>query len=187
VVKSPSARSDNLIFAYGEVPRALELARKVTRLMTGVVATLEVDAGRMREVLLAGFSQATDLAEYVMQACGVDYRTAYLVVGRAVGDAGRRGLRGVDLTGELLDQAALALLGRPLGLTGRDLGEVLDPEAIVRTRLAPGGAAPGVVRGMAADCRQAAARLGAAAERHQQAFRKAEDDLLSRAREVAGG
>ena len=26
VVKSPSARSDNLIFAYGEVPRALDLA-----------------------------------------------------------------------------------------------------------------------------------------------------------------
>jgi argininosuccinate lyase len=187
VVKSPSARSDNLIFAYGEVPRALQLARKVTRLMSGVVATLAVDAGRMREVLLAGFSQATDLAEYVMQACGVDYRTAYLVVGRAVGDAGRRGLRGVDLTGELLDQAALALLGRPLGLAGRDLGEVLDPEAIVRTRLAPGGAAPDVVRGMAADCRRAAERLRTTAGRHREAFRQAEDDLLSRAREVAGG
>ena len=30
VIKSPSARSDNLIFAYGEVPRALDLARRVT-------------------------------------------------------------------------------------------------------------------------------------------------------------
>ena len=40
VTKSPSARSDNLIFAYGEVPRALDLAMRVTRLMTGVVRTL---------------------------------------------------------------------------------------------------------------------------------------------------
>ena len=40
VAKSPSARSDNLIFAYGEVPRALDLAIRVTRLMTGVVRTL---------------------------------------------------------------------------------------------------------------------------------------------------
>ena len=42
VAKSPSARSDNLIFAYGEVPRALDLAIRVTRLMTGVMRTLEV-------------------------------------------------------------------------------------------------------------------------------------------------
>jgi argininosuccinate lyase len=187
VVKSPSARSDNLIFAYGEVPRAVELARRVTRLMAGVVATLEVHAGRMREALLAGFSQATDLAEFVMQTCAVDYRTAYLVVGRAVGDAGRRGLRGVDLTGELLDQAARDLLGRALGLAGHDLGEVLDPEAIVRTRLAPGGAAPSVVREMAAGCLRAAAELHATAQRHRLAFRRAEDDLLIRAREVARG
>jgi argininosuccinate lyase len=187
VVKSPSARSDNLIFAYGEVPRALELARKVTSLMAGVVATLEVHAERMREVLLAGFSQATDLAEYVMQTCEVDYRTAYLVVGRAAGDAGRRGLRGVDLTGALLDQAATALLGHPLGLAGRDLHEILDPEAIVRTRLAPGGAAPAIVRDMAAGCQRAAEQLRAAAERAQAAFHQAEDDLLTQAREVARG
>ena len=34
VAKSPSARSDNLIFAYGEVPRALDLALRTTRLTT---------------------------------------------------------------------------------------------------------------------------------------------------------
>jgi hypothetical protein len=31
VAKTPSARSDNLIFAYGEVPRALGLALRTTR------------------------------------------------------------------------------------------------------------------------------------------------------------
>ena len=44
VAKSPSARSDNLIFAYGEVPRALDLSIRVTRLMSGVVRTLHVNA-----------------------------------------------------------------------------------------------------------------------------------------------
>src|SRR5207249_2925229 len=70
VVKTPSARTDNLIFAYGEIPRSLELAGKVTRLMAGVVATLRVHPDRMWESLQSGFSQATDLAEFVMQACG---------------------------------------------------------------------------------------------------------------------
>ena len=187
VAKTPSARSDNLIFAYGEVPRALDLAGRVTRLMSGVVATLEVHPERMWEVLLGGFSQATDLAEFVMESCDVDYRTAYLVVGRAVRGAGRQGLRGVDLTGELLDAAATEQLGRPLGLAGRDLSAVLDPRAIVRTRVASGGAAPAVVRDMAARCRvQARATVDRASDAKQR-IERAESALVTKAKEVANG
>ena len=94
VAKTPSARSDNLIFAYGEVPRALGLAQRTTRLTAGVVRTLEVNGERMRDALDSGFSQATDLAEYIMQTCGVDYRTAYRVTGHAIrrgSPAGRAG------------------------------------------------------------------------------------------------
>ena len=54
VTKSPSARSDNFIFAYGEVPRALDLALRVTDLMSGVVRTLQVNPDRMREELDQG-------------------------------------------------------------------------------------------------------------------------------------
>ncbi len=187
VVKTPSARSDNLIFAYGEVPRALELAGRVTRLMRGVVGTLEVHPEPMWASLEAGFSQATDLAEFVMEACEVDYRTAYLVVGDAVQAAAREGLRGIDLTGELLDRAADGRIGRPLGLAGRDLAEVLDPKAIIRTRTSPGGAAPGVVREMAASVRDRAGDLAAETGRRREAYGAAEEALLSRTEEAARG
>jgi len=187
VVKTPSARSDNLIFAYGEVPRALELAGRVARLMRGVVATLEVHPDRMWASLEAGFSQATDLAEFVMQTCGVDYRTAYLVVGDAVRAAAGSGLRGMDLTGEMLEEAARARIGRPLGLADRDLREVLDPRAIVRTRTSPGGAAPPVVRAMAGDVRTRAEDLRGEAERRLAASREAEAALIGRAEGVVRG
>jgi argininosuccinate lyase len=186
VVKTPSARSDNLIYAQGEVPRSLQLATRVVRLMAEVVATLRVNPERMEQALLQGFSQATDLAEHVMQRCGVDYRTAYLVVGRAVSRAGREGLRGVDITGEMLDQAAQEQIGRSLGLAGGDLAEVLDPRAIVQTRSAPGGAAPEVVTRMAAVCAEAARALGDRAAALRAAHRRAEAGLLSRAAEEAG-
>ncbi len=182
VVKSPSARSDNLIYAYGEVPRALDLSIRTTRLTAGVVRTLEVNAERMWQALESGFSQATDLSEYVMQTCGVDYRTAYQVVGNAVRSASRAGLRGLDLDGAMLDEAAVAYRGEPLGLTGRDLSDVLDPRLIVATRTAPGGAAPEVVEGMARDCRAAARRLAEAAERECTALTAAEDALVGWAR-----
>jgi argininosuccinate lyase len=184
VVKTPSARSDNLIFAYGEVPRSLELAGKVTRLMTGVVSTLRVHPERMWEALCSGFSQATDLAEYVMQTCGIDYRSAYLLVGAAVRKASREGLRGVDLTGEMLDEAAEETIGRGLGLAGRDLSEALDPRAIVLTRTSLGGAAPEVVRRMAADQAAAASVIRDRATKALGALVAAESALVSAAEEV---
>jgi argininosuccinate lyase len=185
VVKTPSARSDNLIFAYGEVPRALELAGRVSRLLRGVIATLEVHPDRMWASLEAGFSQATDLAEFVMQTCGVDYRTAYLIVGDAVQRAAAEGLRGIDLTGEMLDRAAEERIGRPLGLAGTDVTEVLDPRAIVMTRTSRGGAAPAVVRDMASSVRRRSQELVAEAERRREAYRATEEALVTLAEEVA--
>lgn len=179
VVKSPSARSDNLIFAYGEVPRSLDLASRVTRLMSGVVRTLHVNTERMAEALQAGFTQATDLAEHIVTRCGVDYRTAYLVVGQAVRVASAAGLRGVDITAAMLDEAAQ----QPLGLTDADLAAVLDPGKIVATRSARGGAAPAAVAPMIASCRADAGELAAEADRRRTAFDEAETSLLTLAEE----
>jgi argininosuccinate lyase len=184
VVKSPSARSDNLIFAYGEVPRALELACRVTRLMSGVVRTLHVNTSRMADALTSGFTQATDLAEHIVTVCRIDYRTAYLIVGRTVREAAAKGLRGVDLTGEMLDNASVELEGRPLGLAGRDLSEVLDPRQIVLTRSAQGGAAPAALHAMVESSRAETAALRTEAARWKGSFDTAEDALLASARAI---
>ena len=187
VIKSPSARSDNLIYAYGEVPRALDLAVRTTRLTDGVVRTLEVNAEQMWRALESGFSQATDLSEYVMQTCALDYRTAYQVVGTAVRTANQAGLRGIDLDGAMLDAAAIVYCGKPIGLTGADLTEVLDPRQIVQTRTATGGAAPEVVEAMAASCLEQAQALRATAQAHRLGYEGAERHLIATATRVAAG
>ncbi len=181
VVKSPSARSDNLIFAYGEVPRSLDLAGRVTRLMSGVVGTLRVNTTRMADALTSGFTQATDLAEHIVTVCRIDYRTSYLIVGQAVRAASALGLRGVDLTGEMLDNASVEVQGRPLGLAGHDLSAVLDPGLIVATRSARGGAAPAAVEAMVESCRAASAALRADADKWRSSFDSAEEALMERA------
>jgi argininosuccinate lyase len=182
VAKSPSARSDNLIFAYGEVPRALDLAIRVTRLMTGVVRTLRVNADRMREELDAGYTQATDLTEYIVQTCGVDYRSAYVVVGNTVREASRRGMAGKDITGELLDEMALREIGQAWGMAGRDLTSVLDPMSIVATRSATGGAAPSAVATMIGQCQERATRLAATVAARRALLDRATESLLAAAR-----
>lgn len=184
VAKSPSARSDNLIYAYGEVPRALDLALRITRLATGVVGTLRVHADRMAEEVHRGYSQATDLAEHLVQTCDIDYRSAYLVVGRTVRAAARDGVPGVAITGERVDEAAREHLGRPLGVSGTDLSAVLDPWRIVLSRSATGGAAPDEVERMATDVRERAAESAEVAERRLGDFGDSERTLLAAARAV---
>ncbi|MFC5820306.1 argininosuccinate lyase [Nonomuraea harbinensis] len=187
VSKSPSARSDNLIYAYGEIPRALDLALRTTRLTSGVIRSMTVNADRMWEALESGFSQATDLAEFVMQTCRVDYRTAYQVVGIAVREASREGLRGIDLDAARLESAAQQYAGISLGLEGRDLTEILDPRHIVETRTLAGGAAPPVVEAMAADCLAEATALLGRARTARASFEHSEAALVALAENFIKG
>lgn len=179
VSKSPSARSDNLIYAYGEVPRALDLALRTTRLTAGVIATLQVNSARMWQALESGFSQSTDLAEFIMQTCAVDYRTAYQIVGIAVRKASRDGIRGVDLTVGRLQDAAAEYNGSRLDIDDIDLAPVLDPRGIVETRVLAGGAAPQVVADMAERCRQQGEALLDEADRRRAAIRTSESGLIN--------
>lgn len=185
VSKSPSARSDNLIYAYGEIPRAIDLAIRTTRLTAGVIQTLTVNKETMWAALESGFSQATDLAEYIMETCAVDYRTAYQVVGIAVRHASREGLRGIDLDGVRLDAAAREYSpDLDLKLTDTDLTEVLDPRQIVETRTLAGGAAPSVVEEMAARCIARSSELRSEARSRRESIERAETDLVRRAEAI---
>ena len=164
------------------MPRALDLALRITRLTGGVVRTLRVNADRMREELDRGYTQATDLAEHLTRSLGVDYRTAYVVVGNTVREAARQRIPGSRITGAMVDEAALAHTGRSWGLAGVDLTDVLDPQAIVDSRRVEGGAAPGAMADMVASLRETLRGLATEAERRVAAFDAAEEALLQRAR-----
>jgi argininosuccinate lyase len=184
VQKSPSARSDNLIFAYGEIPIAVEHARRMTELTTGVVSTLTMNEPRLLEELLGGFSQATDVAEQLMLSAGIDYRTAYEIVGAAVRRLAVEGATARDLTPELLSDVATDQLGHPLEIDASTLAEVVDPAAIVATRVAPGGAAPEPMDAMLDEIAADAEALAAAGHARLAAMDRAEHALTAEARRL---
>ena len=180
VAKTPSARSDNLIPMYGELPRALDLTERVTRLTTGVVGSLAADAGRMRAALDRGYAQATDLAELLMARFATDYRTAHRVVARAV-----RHADGAPLSGAAIERAAEEVVGQLWRLDADDLA-ALAPGAIVDSRTALGGAAAGAMHPMISRIRREAADLCTDVAARRAAVRAAEDAVLTRARGLAG-
>ena len=187
IQKSPSARSDSLIFVYGELPTLVAHTQRMTDLTAGVVETLVINEARMLDRLEHGFSQATDVAEEVMLRTGLDYRRAYQVVGQAVRDLAADGRVAADLTPSYLDAAARSVLGHPLEITAADLAVVLDPAAVVASRTGTGGAAPGAVDAMVSEIRATAERLQVAADGLLSRFDGAEAEVRARTRRLAGG
>jgi argininosuccinate lyase len=180
---TPSARTDNWLYAYGEVAGALDLAGRLIRLGSAAVAGLTVHTGVLAEQAASHFTAAADLAEELTQRFRLDYRTAYRVVGRAIAATLDRG--GSELTEPDLQAAAEEITGAPLPITADLLRVAMDPGAAVSGRDALGGASPSRVREHAERvlCQVAAAREWNADCRSRNAA--AESRLVEAARAIA--
>ena len=185
--RTPSGQVDNRVFAYGDVPRALETATGVATLVADVLTGLHFNAPVAAARLANGFATATDLAETITLETGLDFRTAHRIVGRLVREASQANRTLRDLTTADLDVAAQEMLNRPLHLSESAFAQALDPAAAVAARKGTGGAAPESLSAMLTECRvaldthatwrkKAAARAGTA-----------EEKLLRRAQELCGG
>ncbi|HXQ45270.1 MAG TPA: argininosuccinate lyase [Caulobacteraceae bacterium] len=115
---------------------ALELSLAA---MTGMIADLVADEGRMAAAAGAGFSTATDLADWLVRRLGLPFREAHHLTGRAVARAEALGLS---------DLAALPLaeLKAIEPRVTADVYEVLTAGASVASRASYGGTAPSEVR-----------------------------------------
>ena len=180
---TPSARTDNWLYAYGEVASALDLAGRLVRLGAAVAAGLTVHTEVLAGQAAQHFTAAADLAEDLAQRFRLDYRTAYQVVGRAVAVTLDQG--GTELTVPVLRAAAEQLTGTALPVTAELLSSATEPLAAVCARDVPGGASPRRVREHARRVRRrvAAARQWHAARQARNA--QAEADLTAAAKEIA--
>jgi argininosuccinate lyase len=182
---TPSARTDNWLYAYGEVAGALDLAGRLIRLGRAVVAGLDLDEVVLAEQAVSHFTAAADLAEELSQRFRLDYRTAYRVVGRAVASAVSGG--GTELTVAGVRAAAEEITGAPLPVTADMLSAVTDPLSAVLARNGLGGASPPRVQEHAqrVRLRVAAARQWNCDRRDHIA--RAESDLVKAAVGLASG
>jgi argininosuccinate lyase len=120
--------------------------------MTGMVETAAFHTERMRAAAEAGFSTATDLADWLVREAGVPFREAHHITGRAVKLAEQRGI-GLDA----LPLDDLAAIDPRIDARVYD---VLSVDASVASRTSFGGTAPARVREAIAAAR--AAREGEA-------------------------
>jgi argininosuccinate lyase len=186
VGRTMSGQPDNRIFAYGDVPKALDLSINAVRLMTGVMQTLFINVPLMARRAAEGYSQATDLAEMIMLETNLPYLTSHRLVGEIVSIARERGIPAVRISKRMIDAAARHMLGHTLKLSPDGIRRALQPEEIVATRIGLGGAALEPVKSMIAEARTAIAMTRSWEKKTGNDLAVAEAHLLSLAQEMSG-
>jgi argininosuccinate lyase len=116
---------------------AADTLRGSLEVMAGVVGSLSFRPERLEAAAAAGFSAATDLAEYLALA-GVPFRQAHHLVGRIVRHCIDRG--------QDLPALTLAELRGFSPRFGPDALKILTAAASVRRKRGPGSTAPAEVR-----------------------------------------
>ena len=113
--------------------------------ITGMVTDMQAVPENMRPAAGKGYSNATDLADWLVRAAGVPFRDAHGITGAVVKRAEEQGIDLADL-----------LLTEMQAIDPRitdDVFGVLSVEASVASRTSFGGTAPDNVRAAVADAR----------------------------------
>jgi len=122
--------------------RGVQDTKESLRLLIDMLSSAAFDTERMKEEAGKGFSTATELADMLVRAYGLPFRTAHTIVGRAV----QKG----DLSLSTLEDAARDVGGgislKEKGLTQQIIDDALDVPNSIGLRKTPGGPAPFAVR-----------------------------------------
>lgn len=192
VGRTPSARTDNWLYGYGEAVGAVETAARLVRLAEETVREMEVDGERLAAGAGAHGSLATDLAERLTLDGGLDYRSAYRIVGRAVAEAGDGGWPAADglrrAAGELGFGEEAARWGESLEEAWEATGKPGELGARwLAGRDAVGSCAPSQVEEHCRSVEERVARAREWAEAARNRTEAAARDLISAARRLADG
>ncbi|MEP6784221.1 MAG: argininosuccinate lyase [Sphingomonadales bacterium] len=126
---------------------AADLLELCVAAMGGMVAALTFRTDRMHSLAEAGFSTATDLADWLVRESDVPFREAHHITGRAVKAAEERGCRLSELPLDVLTDIDARIDKR--------VYDVLTVDASVASRTSHGGTAPVRVREAIAAARAA--------------------------------
>ena len=115
--------------------------------LAGMVEHTAFDTARLRAAAEAGFSTATDLADWLVREADVPFREAHHIVGRAVRLAEEQGTALADLGLDALRSIDPRIDER--------VYQILTVDASVRSRTSHGGTAPANVRAQVAEAKKA--------------------------------
>jgi len=128
--------------------KTLDYTTDTIRLLGEVIRTLRINKKRMIELARGNFCTVSELSDEIYRRRGLSYRTAHAIAAHVVNRVVREGLPATDITAQMVDEAAVKVTGKPLGISEQAVKESLDPVTFVERRTLVGGPAPKEVRRM---------------------------------------
>ncbi len=123
--------------------------------MTAMVAGLSFRSEPARRAAEGGYSQATDVADYLVEK-GMPFREAHRLAGRLVARLAAKG--------STFEEARMDELLEISNLFDQDYYQVVSLDRVVAAKISPGGTAPAAIDDQLATARAILADLGASAE-----------------------
>jgi argininosuccinate lyase len=160
--------------------RGIQDAKHSTSLLNDMIMTASFNRERMKEEAGKSYSTATDLADMLVRKCGIPFRTAHSIVGRAV--------QGGELDLAHLNSAAVSITGSPLpenSLTEADIMDALDVEKSIEQRKATGSPSTIAIRAAIEERKKRLEDDRQNAEMRAMALKEAIGTLIRDARRIA--
>lgn len=129
---------------------ALETTQGMLDLFTGIISTLIVHEGRMREALNGSWCTASNLADVIVRETGLSFRQVHHVVARLVRICLAETIAPARVTVDVLNRAAQQTIGQDVQISESTMRNALDPEVFVQTRVTTGSVAPAEIDRMLA-------------------------------------
>ena len=144
----PSGYHHDLQGTKSPLWRCFDTVKTCLEVMAGIVSTLKVKEGRMREMVEGSLTVAVDLAESLVGTRGLPFREAYRLVATLVREALEKGLRLQDLKPADLAEASIRVLGKPVEVDEAFIEDATDPQSSLLRRRSQGSPHPREVERM---------------------------------------
>jgi argininosuccinate lyase len=132
-------------------PLIIETTIGCSKIMSGVISTLEPIKETMMSKVTKGFSTMTELADTLVRNHGISFRQAHDIIANITSKAFSEGKTAKDITVDMIEDAALTTIGESLDISEKELQLATDPFENVKRRSVIGGPAPKEVKRMIHD------------------------------------
>jgi argininosuccinate lyase len=161
---------------------SLDGLKETAAVMAKMLEKMEINKEVMAQRAGAGFSTATELADFLVKKEYIPFRDAHAVVGKLIATAIEEGKSIKDIGVADLTKVSEEVLGREIILTEEELKTALDPRECVKTRALPGGPAPKAVQGQLNEIRAQIKSCDKLLRMRRQVLQKAEMKLFKEAK-----
>jgi len=123
-----------------------------------LIRNLSVHEDVMLRHAREGFSTASELAAVMLREKGTPWRVAHAIVAGVVRKLDKSAKTAAAITPGVIDEVAIDVTGKPLGLSDDSIQAAIDPTRFVEAMVSQGGAAPSEVKRMIVARRRELAR-----------------------------